>query len=80
MTNGKKDLIKAAGTTAVGAAAGATTYGVIGGIGVAVSGTAVGVTLGPFICIGAGIGLTGYGLVWLGKQLGSGGDNAGRKR
>jgi uncharacterized membrane protein len=42
----------------------------IGGIGVAATGTAVGITLGPFIAIGAGVGLTAYGLYWLGKQVG----------
>ncbi len=32
--------------------------------------TAVGVTLGPFIAIGAGVGAVGYGLYWLDKQVG----------
>ena len=53
-----------------GGAAGAGIYGIIGGVGVAATGTAVGITLGPFITIGAGVGLAGYGLYWLGKQVG----------
>ncbi len=57
-----KELTKTGIATGVGAAAGAGTYGIIGGVGVAATGTAVGVTLGPFIAIGAGVGLTGYGL------------------
>ncbi len=61
---------KAAISTAGGAAIGAGIYGTIGGVGLAAGGTAVGITLGPFIAIGAGIGLAGYGLVWLGKQTG----------
>jgi hypothetical protein len=70
MKDGTKNALQAAGTTVGGAAAGAATYGIIGGIGVAAGGTAVGITLGPFICIGAGLGLTGYGIYWLGKQIG----------
>ena len=61
---------KAGVAAGVGAAAGAATYGAIGGVGIAATGTAVGVTLGPFIAIGAGIGLAGYGVYWLGKQVG----------
>ena len=62
--------VKAAGMGAAGAAAGAGTYAVIGGVGVVAAGTGVGITLGPFIAIGAGIGLAGYGIYWLGKQIG----------
>lgn len=65
-----KDGFKAATAGVVGAGAGAATYGVIGGVGIAVSGTAVGITIGPFVAIGAGLGLAGYGLYWLGKQVG----------
>ena len=57
-----------------GGAAGAGVYGAIGGIGIAVAGTAVGVTLGPFIAIGAGVGFAGHGIYWLGKQI------AGKKK
>jgi len=64
--NGLKALTAGAG----GAAAGAVLYSTIGGIGVAATGTAVGITLGPFIAIGAGVGFTAYGLFWLGKQVG----------
>jgi hypothetical protein len=61
--------VKAAGVGAAGAAVGAGTYAVIGGVGVVAAGE-VGITLGPFIAIGAGIGLAGYGIYWLGKQIG----------
>jgi len=44
-------------TTTLGAAVGALTYSSIGGMGLAVGGTAVGITLGPMITIGAGVGL-----------------------
>ena len=60
----------AIGAGAVGVAAGAGTYGVIGRVGIAAGGTAVGITLGPFITIGAGVGLTAYDIYWLGKQAG----------
>ncbi len=65
-----KEGAKAVAASAVGAAVGAGTYGAIGGIGVAATGTAVGITLGPFIAIGAGLGAAGYGVYWLGKQVG----------
>jgi len=65
-----KEPVRAGIATAAGAAVGAGTYGVIGGIGVAAKGTAIGVTLGPFIGIGAAVGLGGYCLYWLGKQVG----------
>lgn len=64
-----KELLKAAGITGAGGIGGALAHKIIGGIGIAIKGTAVGVTLGPFIAIGAGIGLTGYGIYQLGKQL-----------
>jgi hypothetical protein len=65
-----KEPVKAGIITATGAGIGAGTYGLIGGVGVAATGTAVGITLGPFIAIGAGVGLAGYGVYWLGKQVG----------
>jgi hypothetical protein len=64
-----KDAIFTAVTSAVGAGAGAAIYGTIGGVGIAATGTAIGITLGPFIAIGAGVGATGYGVYWLGKQV-----------
>ena len=70
MKKGTKNALKCAGAGTGGAAAGAGVYAVIGGIGVAAGGTAVGITLGPFIAIGAGVGLAGYGVYWLGKQIG----------
>ena len=71
------DGVKAAATGVVGGAVGAGTYAIIGGIGVAVGGTAVGITLGPFIAIGSGLGLVGYGVYWLGKQIGVSGKKKG---
>jgi len=65
----KKDALKAAASTAVGGTAGAALYGAIGGVGVTAVGTGIGITLGPFIVIGAGLGATSYGIFWLGKQL-----------
>ncbi len=65
-----KEPVKAGIAAVGGAGIGAGTYGIIGGVGVAASGTAVGITLVPFIAIGAGVGLTGYGIYWLGKQVG----------
>ncbi|MGB2754937.1 MAG: hypothetical protein WBD75_00870 [Phycisphaerae bacterium] len=70
MKEGTKNAVKCAGAGVVGGAAGAAVYGIIGGIGVALTGTAVGITLGPFIGLGAAIGLGGYSLYWLGKQVG----------
>jgi len=70
MNEGTKDGLKAATSGAAGTGAGAALYAAIGGIGLAATGTAVGITLGPFIAIGVGVGLTGYGLYWLGKQIG----------
>ena len=59
MTDGQKDALQAAGTAAAGGAAGATVFATIGCIDVAAGGTAVGVTLLPFIAIGAGVGAIG---------------------
>ncbi len=65
-----EDGYKAVAAGLAGGGVGAATYGVIGGVGIAATGTAVGITLGPFIAIGAGVGLASYGLYWLGKQVG----------
>jgi len=70
MKENAKDALKTVATAGIGAAAGVGTYGVISGVGVAAVGTAVGITLGPFIAIGAGIGAAGYGIYWFGKQIG----------
>ena len=70
MKNGKKDAAKAVVSAGGGAAFGAGVYSVIGGVGLAVGGTALSVTAGPFIAIGAGLGAVGYGIYWLGKQVG----------
>ncbi len=65
-----KEVGKAAGAGVAGGALGAGAYGLIGGVGVAATGTAVGITVGPFIAIGAGLALIGYGLFRLGRQVG----------
>lgn len=69
MKNGRKELLKTAMASAGGGAVGAATYSIIGGVGVTAVGSAVGVTLGPFVAIGAGLGAVGYGVYWLGKQV-----------
>ena len=51
-----------------GAGVGVAIYATIGGVGVAATGTAFGITLGPLIAIGAVVGLMAYGLYWLGKK------------
>lgn len=71
MKKNQKELIKATAAGAAGAAVGAGTFATIGGVGLAMGGTAVGVTLAPFAVIGAGVGLVGYGCYWLGKQVGT---------
>lgn len=71
MKKSTKNVLKAAGASAAGGAAGAGIYAAIGGIGLAATGTAIGITLGPFIAIGGAAGLGGYGLYWLGKQIGA---------
>lgn len=70
MNDSGKNVIKTVVSGSIGAGAGAGLYSVIGGIGIAVGGTAIGVTVGPFIAIGTGIGTIGYGLYWLGKEVG----------
>jgi hypothetical protein len=68
MNNTLKEVGKAAITTSVGGALGAGAYGILGGVGVTAVGAAIGITLGPFIGIGAGIGALGYGVYRLGKH------------
>ena len=65
-----KDTVNAVTSAVAGGAVGAGIYATTGGVGLAVGGTAIGVTLGPFVAIGAGVALTGYGIYWLGKQIG----------
>ena len=66
----KEEFAKAAGAGGACAAVGAGAYGVIGGIGIAAGGSAIGITLCPFIAIGTGCGLAEYGIYRLGKQVG----------
>lgn len=65
-----KELLKAAVAAGTGAAAGAGVNVAIGGIGVAAAGGAIGVTLAPMAVVGAGVAAAGYGLYWLGKEVG----------
>ena len=55
----------------IGAIVGLFVFLLIGGIGVALLGTAVGITMGPFVLIGACLFGLLYGVYWLGKQIGS---------
>jgi len=71
MKKGTKDGLEVVGSTAVGGAVGAGIHGIIGGVGVTAIGTGVGITLAPFIAIGAGAGFALYGAFWLGRQIGS---------
>jgi hypothetical protein len=64
-----KRLLKTGASTVTGGALGAGTYDVIGGIGVAATGTAVSVTLAPLIVVGSGLGAAAYGLYWLGSAV-----------
>lgn len=52
----------ALGAAAVGAGVGAGASAVVGGMGLAVAGTAVGVTMAPVAVVGAVVGLAGYGI------------------
>jgi len=54
-----------------GGVGGMVVYKVIGGVGFATGGTAYGITLAPMILIGATVVLTGYGVYWIGTQIGS---------
>lgn len=64
----KKEIATGAAVAASGAVGGAAASGIIGGIGLAFCGTAVGITIGPFIAIGAGLSLAGWGIYKLGKN------------
>jgi len=52
----------AVGHAVAGGVVGAGTYGVVGGVGVAVGGTAIALGLGSFIAIGAIVGLAAKAL------------------
>lgn len=65
----KKITTKVLASVGVGAITGGATYTTIGGMGLAVGGTAVGITLGPMILIGSGVALTVMGAVEVGKKL-----------
>lgn len=49
MKDGQKELLKSAGSAVGGSVLGAAVYEAVGGLGVAVMGTATGVTLGPLL-------------------------------
>lgn len=62
-------LFKRMATTAItGSTVGASAYATIGGLGIAGMGTAIGITLVPFMLIGAGAGAGIYGVFLLGKH------------
>ncbi len=61
----------ALGAVVIGAGAGAGISSVVGGMGLAVAGTAVGIGMAPVAAVGAVIGLAGYGIF----KLFGGGDN-----
>jgi hypothetical protein len=63
------DALNTVRTAGAGAAVGAGLHVIVGSVGVAAGGAALGLTMGPFIAIGAGVGAAGYGLYWLGKQV-----------
>ncbi len=52
----------AIGAAVVGAGVGAGASAALGGMGLAVAGTAVGVTMAPVAAVGAVVGLAGYGV------------------
>jgi hypothetical protein len=54
--------VNALGAAAVGAGAGAGISALVGGMGLAVGGTAVAVTMAPVAAVGAVLGLAGYGI------------------
>jgi len=60
-----KNIIASAGA---GAVAGGATHATIGGMGLAVGGTAIGITFVPMVAIGAGAALIVYGIFRLGKS------------
>jgi hypothetical protein len=64
-----KRLLETGVSGIAGGAVSASIYGVIGGIGVAAAGTAVSVTLAPLIAIGSVLGVSAYGLYWLGSAV-----------
>lgn len=68
--NPKGSAAKTVASASAGAVVGAGVYSIVGGVGSALGGTALSVTVGPFIAIGAGLGAAGYGVYWLGKQVG----------
>jgi threonine/homoserine/homoserine lactone efflux protein len=66
-----KKAWKPATCTATGAAVGVGVHSTIGGVGVAATGTAFGMTLIPLMLTGATVALTAYGIYSLGKKRGN---------
>ncbi len=64
----KKTLAGVAATTSIPAILGAAAYGIVGGAGIAIGGTAIGLGLGTFMAIPATLGLVGYSIYRLGKK------------
>ena len=63
-----KTISKIAISTGGGAAVGGGTYAAIGGMGLVLFGTVVGITIITMIAIGAGLGFGGSALYSLGKK------------
>lgn len=57
-----EEIIKASSAVVAGAAAGGTLYASIGGGGLAIAGTAIGIGAGPFLVAGMIVGMAGYGV------------------
>jgi hypothetical protein len=62
------NLKEAAGFAAGGAAAGAGASALLGGMGLAIGGTAVGIGMAPVMGLGAIVGLAAYGLMKAGSK------------
>ena len=57
-----KEAIRAGGSAAAGAAAGAATFAGIGGLGLAIGGSALAIGTAPVVAVGSVVGLAGYGI------------------
>jgi len=65
----KKDSVKAGLSAVVGGTVGIVSNLSIGGVGLAIGGTAISISMGPFVATGAILATTGYGLFYLGKRI-----------
>jgi hypothetical protein len=67
MSDMKQEAGKAVGIGTAGAVVGAGAHALLGSVGLAFGGAAVGVTLVPFMAVGCGLALFGYGMYRLGR-------------